>query len=163
MTVHTHTHTPGPWRADQLPSGDYRIIYNATRNWLAEVYCDGESEAAKADAALIAEAGTVATETGLTPRQLAERCKVLLAAAIKVRSWLAVERCSEPLEVIDSALRGIGVAEVPCPECEGAGEWDEGPLPATSSVQISPDYRQVKCPECSGTGRSAIAKTGGAA
>jgi hypothetical protein len=80
------THTPGPWHADKLPSGDYRIIYNATRNWLAKVYCDGESEAAKADAALIAEAGTILHETGLTPRQLAERCKELEGVLTFVQS-----------------------------------------------------------------------------
>ena len=45
--------------------------------------------------------------------------------------------------------RYIGFA--PCPCCDGAGEWDEGPLPASSGA-TEPDYRQVICPECEGTG-----------
>jgi hypothetical protein len=73
--VMSTTHTPGPWRADQLPSGDYRIIYNTTRNWLAKVYCDGESEAAKADAALIAAAPE------------------LLAKLVEIRKWMDADVC----------------------------------------------------------------------
>lgn len=39
-----------------------------------------------------------------------------------------------------------------CYECDGAGEWDEGPLPARSMTQLEPDYRRVICPECKGEG-----------
>lgn len=39
----------------------------------------------------------------------------------------------------------------PCACCDGAGEWDEGPLPASSGA-TEPDYRQVICPECNGRG-----------
>jgi hypothetical protein len=46
-------------------------------------------------------------------------------------------------------------AYAPCPCCDGAGEWDEGPLPASSGAS-EPDYRQVICPECEGTGRSLV-------
>lgn len=42
---------------------------------------------------------------------------------------------------------------VACPCCDGAGEWDEGPLPA-SSWASEPDYRQVFCPQCGGTGKA---------
>ena len=42
---------------------------------------------------------------------------------------------------------------IPCPCCDGAGEWDEGPLPASSGA-TEPDYRQVICPECEGVGRA---------
>jgi DnaJ-class molecular chaperone len=44
------------------------------------------------------------------------------------------------------------LAIVPCPACDGAGEWDEGPLPASSGA-LEPEYRQVICSECEGTGR----------
>ena len=40
---------------------------------------------------------------------------------------------------------------VTCSCCDGAGEWDEGPLPASSGA-TEPDYRQVICPECAGAG-----------
>jgi hypothetical protein len=58
-------HTKGPWRivnGVQICSGDEQIA----KVWMMR---DGEG---KANARLIAEAGTVATETGLTPRQLAD-------------------------------------------------------------------------------------------
>jgi hypothetical protein len=51
-----HTHTPGPWRAERDPRGDFRIVYNDKGNWLAEVHSDGEPEVAEADARLIAAA-----------------------------------------------------------------------------------------------------------
>lgn len=44
---------------------------------------------------------------------------------------------------------------VTCPCCDGAGEWDEGPLP-TSSGATEPDFRQVICPECEGTGKTFV-------
>lgn len=44
---------------------------------------------------------------------------------------------------------------VTCPCCDGLGEWDEGPLPASSGA-TEPDYRQVICPECEGTGRAFV-------
>jgi hypothetical protein len=52
---------------------------------------DGSLLPAEANARLIAEAFTVAHETGLTPRQLAERCKELEAALSEVVS--IVEMC----------------------------------------------------------------------
>jgi DnaJ-class molecular chaperone len=42
---------------------------------------------------------------------------------------------------------------ITCPTCDGLGEWDEGPLPAASPVQESPDYLQVVCDDCAGTGQ----------
>jgi DnaJ-class molecular chaperone len=41
---------------------------------------------------------------------------------------------------------------IECPACQGAGEWDEGPLPASSGA-TEPTYRQVICGHCEGTGR----------
>jgi hypothetical protein len=46
-------------------------------------------------------------------------------------------------------------ALVTCPVCDGDGEWDEGPLPASSGA-TEPDYRQVICPECKGNGRAFV-------
>jgi hypothetical protein len=82
----------------------------------------------------------------------------LVAALTKIRTWLAVEQCAEPLAIADEALIAAGVTEVACSTCDGVGEWDEGPLPATSAVQIDPEYRQVICPDCAGSGRTAIAR-----
>lgn len=42
---------------------------------------------------------------------------------------------------------------VPCPECDGLGEWDEGPINTGGPAPVDPIYRQVKCPECGGGGQ----------
>lgn len=84
-----------------------------------------------------------------------------LDALRKIRLWLAVEGCWEQVEIADNALVAAGETDVACQHCSGAGEWDEGPLPATSSAQISPDYRQVKCHECIGTGHVSLSVSRG--
>lgn len=44
-----------------------------------------------------------------------------------------------------------------CQECEGLGEWDEGPMNTSShGGPADPDYRKVICPECGGTGRAEV-------
>jgi hypothetical protein len=40
----------------------------------------------------------------------------------------------------------------PCPVCDGAGEWDEGPINCGGPAPVDPIYRQVFCGECNGTG-----------
>lgn len=39
-----------------------------------------------------------------------------------------------------------------CPECDGAGEWDEGPINCGGAAPVDPIYRQVICPMCHGAG-----------
>jgi len=114
------THTPGPVVSNghTIRTADKN---NITCRRVATAHGPfGDAEKA-ANAHLIAEAFNVAHETGLTPRQLAERCKELEAAAIKVRSWLAVECRDGPLKVIDDALRSLGITDVPCPDCGATG------------------------------------------
>ena len=74
-------HTPGPWELsydkgstrDVIASNGSEPICMVRQSWVSR-------EAYQANAQLIAEAGTVATETGLTPRQLAEQRAELLEA-----------------------------------------------------------------------------------
>lgn len=80
-TEHHGPYVAGPW------GGDICDCYAMSNPMAASVRNGGTSfpinhqgESAEANAQLIAEAGTVAHETGLTPRQLAERCKELEAA-----------------------------------------------------------------------------------
>jgi hypothetical protein len=72
--------TPGPWFACK-PEGSngywYVGTHRAERDDVCVLYTQDNIEA---NARLIAEAGTVATETGLTPRQLADQRKELLEA-----------------------------------------------------------------------------------
>lgn len=42
---------------------------------------------------------------------------------------------------------------IDCPDCGGLGEWDEGPLPARSIVQIDPEYNRIICERCGGKGQ----------
>src|SRR6186713_1419507 len=77
----------------------------------------------------------------------------ILTALIKIRNWCQVEGCTEQVEIADKAMIAAGLKDIPCFQCDGLGEWDEGPLPARSAAQIYPEYRQVKCPECNGAGR----------
>lgn len=76
-----HTFTAGPWRASQThPLGDWVIHAAGIPQQLAYLAASPHVDwPLEANARLIAEAGTVAHETGLTPRQLAERCEKLEA------------------------------------------------------------------------------------
>lgn len=71
-------HTKGPWRAENssVIGPDNQIVSCCIRGSVDR----GDEEEDYATARLIAEAGTVATETGLTPRQLAEQRAELLEA-----------------------------------------------------------------------------------
>ncbi|MES2030893.1 MAG: hypothetical protein V4477_17060 [Pseudomonadota bacterium] len=85
-----------------------------------------------------------------------DHAKELMNAVERVRLWLAVEGCDEQREILDNALIKCGIATVQCTACTGKGEWDEGPLAATSRHQISPDYRHVVCPDCNGLGNTPL-------
>lgn len=73
--------TPGPWFVGS--SGAFKVasVTNATA-----IYSDHppSEKAIVADAALIAEAGTVHHETGLTPRQLVEQRDALIESMKKI-------------------------------------------------------------------------------
>jgi hypothetical protein len=83
-------HTPGPWNMGAcIIRGAYWFQVQAEKNGYhgrvgsVAITPDRNERNAEdeANARLIAEAGTVATETGLTPRQLAEQRAELLEAA----------------------------------------------------------------------------------
>ena len=85
--------TKGQWIVtDETPNGISELYghieVSNDDNALACIFTDiYNPKEAKYNAKLIAEAGTVANETGKTPRQLADDNKVLLEALIEVRSW----------------------------------------------------------------------------
>jgi len=72
MTNQNMKPTPGPWSFEDLP---HRIIKGAYGEYVAEVITAdaGTDDRDTSNAALIAEAGTVFHETGMTPRQLLEQ------------------------------------------------------------------------------------------
>lgn len=72
--------------------------------------------------------------------------------ALDVELRRALEADGEKLRQLTGEDHGPWSAvPVPCPVCDGAGEWDEGPLPASSGA-TEPVYRQVICGECDGSG-----------
>lgn len=78
-------HTKGKWKFGQ--EDEERKVYNVLNKALTmKIIISGEN--ARASAQLIAEAGTVANETGKTPRELAEANKELLEALIDSESTI---------------------------------------------------------------------------
>src|SRR5579871_3790386 len=72
-------HTPGPWRFDSglnVLAGK-RVVANCNSLMSSD---DDTRPENTANAQLIAEAGTIASETGLSPRELAEQREELLGA-----------------------------------------------------------------------------------
>ncbi len=90
MTTSKHAFTAGP--AITFPDAPFEVVMNDAEGvhaLIATVATDNTGPPqALADAELIAEAFTVAHETGLTPRQLAARCKELEAAAAPLAEML---------------------------------------------------------------------------
>lgn len=78
--------TPGPWNAktDDLVPERGAVYVGGALGWDEQSICDcsysGDVETDEANASLIAEAGTVFHETGLTPQQLRKQWDELLAA-----------------------------------------------------------------------------------
>lgn len=75
-------HHPAPWAVsdEKMAYLRWRVFSEETRGNVGYVY-------EKEDADLFAEAGTVAAETGMTPRQLAEQRAELLEALNYCESW----------------------------------------------------------------------------
>lgn len=69
-------HTAGPAKVERRAGQEFVSVCD----FQIAMICDGDNKHREANAELIAEAFTVAHETGLTPRQLAERCAKLEAA-----------------------------------------------------------------------------------
>lgn len=93
-TVSAVKHTPGPWRllsSTEVGDSKGRIADVAVRS-----LCIRPSEEEIANARLIAEAGTVTYETGLTPRQLAEQRSELLEACKSI--LVAIQGANDGLE-----------------------------------------------------------------
>jgi hypothetical protein len=82
--------------------------------------------------------------------------EVLVKALNDLHVWCEIEGCGDQAEIIKDALKAAGITEYRCTDCDGIGEWDEGPLPATSSSQVSPDYRHMVCDGCEGKGVIAL-------
>lgn len=84
--------TKGEWEVEKFENEFESTIYsNGVRIAEAKSFGSGFNDATSnqriANAKLIAEAGTVANETGKTPRQLAEENKVLLDALISISEY----------------------------------------------------------------------------
>ena len=105
--------TPGPWVMTEgkciyinaRVDGKRRFILQRSTGEGCGI--NVEAEQVRADCRLIAEAGTVHHETGLTPRQLVERVKELEEALQGLASALSPEihgSPNSPLEIARAAL-----------------------------------------------------------
>lgn len=89
--------TPGPWSIDAAGDVESQAVRRiavvctaATQDgWSGSDFATEARQ--RANARLIAEAGTVAHETGLTPRQLAEQRAELLEVVKKFIAWSEAE------------------------------------------------------------------------
>ncbi|OWK35209.1 hypothetical protein [Fimbriiglobus ruber] len=91
--------TAGPWEikksAIEIEQSDYVIISKGGREgnyYIAAVSSQNGEGKTEANAHLIAEAGTIATDTGLTPRQLAEQREELLEALEDICTQLPADK-----------------------------------------------------------------------
>lgn len=93
-------HSKGKWKSDFIYSA-WDIIVGGVK--IAENIGGKTNEEREANAKLIAEAGTVANETGKTPRQLADENKELLEALKLCRKYLFIknEKIEETYEDMD--------------------------------------------------------------
>ena len=86
--------TPGPWTAG-AKQADESVNVNSGILHIARVH-QGAIANSVANAALIAEAGTVYHETSLTPRQLLEQRDELVTALRAAQN--ALTRCARPTD-----------------------------------------------------------------
>jgi hypothetical protein len=102
--------TPGEWRAKQL--GGYEnpgwVVLWPDKGGTHMRRLDYQGNFTEADARLIAEAGTVFHETGLSPRQLADLLIAIVAAADSKQAaggemWFA-EAVAGPISAATAAL-----------------------------------------------------------
>ena len=146
-------HTPTPWSVETPMDEDLSIVQSGlhAHEWQFIAVCP---------------VGTPAE--GAFSRQQSKRNAAFIVKAcnahetlVKVLNdlhvWCEVEGCGDQAELIKDTFKVAGITEHRCANCDGVGEWDEGPLPATSSQQISPDYRHRVCGDCEGKGTIAIA------
>lgn len=100
--------TPGPWRAKRLETytdPGYVIVYpDASKPGVHMRRLDYRGCLTEQDANLIAEAGTVYHETGLTPRQLAEQRGQLLEALERAHMALTGYLPAHRNAVTDAAI-----------------------------------------------------------
>lgn len=88
--------TKGEWTVEPIDGNCCEVMCDSGY-YIATCHDGVRSESnAIANARLIAEAGTVHHETGLTPRQLAERVKELEVALIRAESAAAIRSRSTP-------------------------------------------------------------------
>lgn len=112
--------TPGPWFSDRegriwrRPPADLyengggvagdRPIAVAEKGWYGK---DEMGYPVEANATLIAEAGTVHHETGLTPRQMADRMKAVESAMRDAREMIEADHVDAAYQMLGEAIANL--------------------------------------------------------
>jgi DNA-directed RNA polymerase subunit RPC12/RpoP len=145
-------HTPTPWSVETPMDEEFAIVQSGLEayEWQFIAVCPvGTPD----------EGGFPRQNAKLNAAFIVKACNghdALVKALNDLHVWCETEGCGDQAEIIKDTFKAVGINEYRCTECNGAGEWDEGPLPARHSAQIDPEYRQVVCPECKGKGTIAL-------
>lgn len=109
-------HTPGPWEAELKLNMGRLMVHGHDNNAVCKMADARSNNQNIANARLIAEAGTVAHETGLTPRQLAEQRKELLEACkaiLEARSDREINIEDKEYYALQLVANAIATTEAP--------------------------------------------------
>lgn len=122
--------TPGEWVVSSMTPCRVDTLNGAISvSWSSNHDCGAREREAEANARLIAEAGTVHHETGLTPRQLVERVKELERVLQSARDYGSDSWSEWLLSEVDDALSKSlpnTVAETTSGQAPAAGAGDVG-------------------------------------
>jgi len=115
--------TPGPWLAVPYSAKRFGLGTAGEGAWmyLQTIYQDADHPEMRANARLIAEAGTVFHNTGLSPVQLVEMVKELRAALGGLDDYVCNNIVSDCPTGVDVNAKAFTSARAALAKCEGVG------------------------------------------
>ncbi|WP_333906118.1 hypothetical protein [Delftia acidovorans] len=103
--------TPGPWFEHREGFSTVYVEARIGGGMVQEVAACGPTDAGQyqqaANARLIAEAGTVHHETGLTPRQLVDRMKAVESAMRDAREMIEADHVDAAYQMLGEAITNL--------------------------------------------------------
>ena len=109
--------TPGPWFEHREGFSTVYVEARIGGGMVQEVAACGPTDAGQyqqaANARLIAEAGTVHHETGLTPRQLVDRMKAVESAMRDAREMIEADHVDAAYQMLGEAITNLVRREKP--------------------------------------------------
>lgn len=116
--------TPGPWIVDEAQQGNaFRYVIHGEGDsfgYICRISTNGNANP-EDDARLIAEAGTVFHNTGLSPVQLVEMVKELRTALSGLDDYVCNNIVSDYPTGVDVNAKAFRSARAALAKCEGVG------------------------------------------